>query len=79
MVRRGVSVCKPGVTVGNAVLMTPVGIGIEGVENLLHDAKVIRRNKEAVDFPILFKFPAFCVVRTQPPNGWRYPLVGGTR
>ena len=65
----GVSVCGSEAIVGSAagVLTTmdvavserSVGLVVDGAEKLLHDVKIIARNKGSVDMPMFFNFPTF--------------------
>ena len=46
-------------TMDVAVPIGSVGLAADGAEKLLHDVKIIARNKVIVGMPMFFNFPTF--------------------
>ena len=58
----GIAVCvsvAATLTVDMAVSIKSVGLTIEGDKKLLHDVKIITKNKVIFDLQMFFNFPAF--------------------
>jgi len=67
------------VAVRGAVSIASVDTAMASCVRAPQAVKIMARNKGSIVLRRIFIFPLPLIFYNQTPNGWRYPLVGGTR